>query len=274
MERKLELGPDGTAHCCPGRERSLTGVLDAYIAAACRTAVGSAPIPVAVGGTGTLSRVLKEALHRTGCLLREPAPGLLYLSVTDEGFTLRARDETGRPISPARLLTLLAALELERHGRAAVADEAPALLDALADRLGARLLRPARDGAAARQLYVRSPFLRDAVFAAVRLASHLAATGRSLSAALSNLPDFAHIRREIPLRRGRAEVMGRLTQGWAEAALDLSCGFRIQQDGKSARVSPLAEKRALRLEVEGSDMEAAQEFMEALDKQIRALDEE
>lgn len=273
-ERKLETALDAPDYASkPGPIKVRSGVMEAYVAAAIRCRLAPAPIPVAVGGSGPLARALKQALKLSGCRITEPGPGILCLGAAQGGFALRARDENGRHIPASRLLVLLAALELGASGRAAVPDDAPALLDKLAAQLGAVLLRPARDGEKARALYVRSPFFRDGIFAAVRLVSHLARDGKTLAAALAAVPDFARLRRELPLHRGRAEVMGALTRAWAQEDLDLSHGFCLQEKGFCARIRPLAEKRALRLEVEGGSMEAAEEFLQELEGRIHDLDQ-
>ncbi len=269
VERKLNAAlQEPSSGGEPGPERHQGGVSDIYLAAAARCALSTAPIPVAVGGAGACNRALKKALAEAGFRLCQPARGILCLGLTDGGFSLRARDENGQHVSDSQLLSLLTLFELRRSGSAAVADSAPLLLDRAAEKLGASLLRPERDGEKARRLYLDSPFQRDGLFRALRLLSHLALSGQTLAAALEQLPAAASLRRELPLRRGRAEMMRLLS----EFSGDLSPNLTLREGDAAARVSPLAEKQALRLEVEAPSPEAADAYLHKLEARIRRMD--
>ncbi len=72
-------------------------------------------------------------------------------------------------------------------------------------------LRLGRDGPEAEERYAALPWLRDGVFAACRICARLGMTGERLQAlAGEGSPLRPAASREVPLRRGRGEVM----QAW------------------------------------------------------------
>ena len=276
-ERKLEgallRGEVRRAHAGQvGLWEHLSGIPAAYArdgAKRCRLTRGTmTPVAVAVPGVTAADALLALTLEELGCVvLRRAAPGVPGFGAEYGGLRLRAWDENGQNLDGDRLLTLVSLIELEQGGgRVAVPGDAPAVIEGLGEE--GKVLRLGRDGAEAEALYRDLPWLRDAAFAAARLCARLGQTGERLSTLARKGPEFVRIRREVPLRRGRGEVM----QGLAPEGEPLSEGVLLRQDGGSVYLSPLSRRASLRVVAEAASMEAARALCEFYVEKAREVD--
>lgn len=276
LERRVN--EDGGARVSAGqvgRWERLRAVNTAYAADAarrvrpCRGA--GLPGTVSVPGEGLWDQALADLLERIGCrVLRHAAAETPSFSAAHGGFWLEARQEDGTAVDGARLLTLIALLELERGNTVAVPPDAPAVIDTLSGGLGVPVLRPGRDRGA-REAYARTPWLRDALFAAGYLAAAMAERGASLSGLLSLIPPFTLRSTEIPLQRDREALMDAFTSRFRRAE-PAGAGVRLRSGAGWVYVAPMIRRRSVRLQTEGADAETAQELCGFYEEEIRRMD--
>ena len=275
LERRLRTGDcktvcAGQVGCC---ER-LRAVNAAYTADAARRVAkpmpGSVPV-LSVPGDSRWDQALADLLERIGCrVLRHPAPDVACFSSVYGGLRLQGRQEGGTAVMPEQMLALVALLELEAGNAVAVPANAPAVIEELGAAAGKPVLRLGRDKGA-EELYAASPWLRDALFAAGYLAVAMGSRGQSLAQLLSRLPPFELRRREIPLQRGRGELMQAFT-GHFRRAEPAGKGVRLKAGSGWVYVAPMIRRRAVQLQTEGEQAEAAQELCAFYEEEIRRLD--
>ncbi|MGM9605925.1 MAG: sugar phosphate nucleotidyltransferase [Oscillospiraceae bacterium] len=253
-----------------GAWEHLAGVNTAYAADAERR-VGAASVTVAVPGESLWDQTLVNLLERMGCrALRHEAAGAPSFSAAHGGFRLEGRQEDGTSVDSGRLLALIALLELEKGNTVAVPASAPAVIDELGAQTGGKVLRLGRDKGA-EEVYARSPWLRDALFAAGYLAAALGRKGQTLAELLERLPPFTISSAEIPLQGGRGALMEAFT-GRFRCSEPAGTGVRLRSGGGWVYVHPLIRRRAVFLQTEGADAEIARELCGFYEKEIRQLD--
>ncbi len=222
---------------------------------------------------GPVNDILAAALSALGCeVSREAIRGRPAFSSEAEGFGLSAWDEEGEAISSDRLLVLLTRIDME-HGAKQVAlpPWAPAAADTVARHFGGEILRLGRDDGAM-ELWRKSPWLWDALFAACRLCSRLGVTGESLRQLDRSVPRFSTVRGEIPLRSGRGKVMEECLHDHPAARREGE-GTRIPVGAGWVYLVPMSRRSALRVIAEATDTEAARELCQLYEEKIREWDE-
>lgn len=147
----------------------------------------------AVPGDRGADRDLGRVLSALGWQVEERwRPGIPAFFTARGGFCLLAQDETGAPISPERLLALVALIEMENGGGIVALPSvrapwaAPAALC-----YGGQVLALERDGERARRLYAARPWLWSAPAAAGRICARMAASGERLSTLAGLVPQWA-----------------------------------------------------------------------------------
>ena len=231
------------------------------------------PLTLCIPQDSPADRAMAETLRRMGAtVIREETAGLPSFSAAQGGFALQGRDEKGRLLSPERLLTLLCLIELEDgDGRVAVPDSAPAAIDVAAAGYCGTVLRLGRDGAQARALYSRLPWLRDACFAAARLTARMGLTGESLQTLDGKAPRFSTSRQEVPLAGDSVPLLAAL------AAEEPRCtpvgqGVRLRTGSGWISLLPLKQRPVLRVVAECSDLELAEELCGFYARKVARLD--
>ena len=282
-QRKLEgaLLRGETAHVSANRVGSwehLTGIPQAY-AADGRRARLIHPLPrlvtVSVPGRSTADQTMATALEAAGCrVLRRADRGLPSFGIRHGGLSLEATDEGGRNLSSHQLLVLLCLIELEQgSGAVAIPPAAPAVIEQMATEWKGRALRLGRDGTEASALFLQQPWIRDPLFAAVRICSSMSLTGSTLEALAGRLPHFALQSREIPLKGNRGELMQALAK---ESALPQPGeeGIHISSEQGWVYLAPLIRRPSLRIIAQSYSAEAAQALCDFYAKKISSLDEQ
>ena len=231
------------------------------------------PVAVAVPGDSPADQVLAAALENLGCVvIRKRATGVPGFAAEYGGLRLTAWDEDGTHLSPEHVLTLVSLIELENGGgKVALPAGSPEAIRTLAKARGGTALWLDRDGEPAQELYAALPCLRDATFAACRICARLGQTGERLSTLAGRAPRFVVLRREVPLRRSRGEVMQALAETLGGEAGE---GIQLSDGEAMVWLAPLSRRAALRVAVECADMEAAEELCGAYEKKVLQLDEE
>jgi mannose-1-phosphate guanylyltransferase/phosphomannomutase len=279
-ERKLEAsaGAAPTAAGQIGHETSITGLTEAYIAAAARHAgrvpAGARSLTAAVTGSGAENRALKAALSALGCAIGDKHAGIPAFEAVDGGMSLQAEDEEGRKLSKDQVTVLVALIEL-MNGRKelAVPYDAPDILDFLALEYEARLLRVGRD-AEADALYLKQLFMRDGIFAGARICAWLQGKNEKLSELRLRIPRFTTVTREIPLQGERGAVMRAMAAYGSEMAAEMAAGLRLDTGRGFVHISPLRERSALRIRSESENEEAAEELCVEFERRAREFDGE
>ncbi|MCL2843301.1 MAG: sugar phosphate nucleotidyltransferase [Oscillospiraceae bacterium] len=254
------------------------GTLEAYVsAAACWGDLGEVPSFAAeVQGSGSANRALRQAISRMGVRLATHGWGVPVFETTHGGMSLRAEDEEGNTLEPEQLLTILVLLELEAGAKSvAVPYNAPVVLDHIAERFEASILRLGRDPGADR-LYYQLPYFRDAVFAACRLVGAMALRGESLYTLAKRAPVFRTARQEVSVTGDRAAVMQALAGTMEAEGLrpELIAGLRVPVTGGWVHVSPSAGRSVLKIHSEATSVEAAEEICVDIARQVEALAQE
>lgn len=275
LEHRLASGGVRVSASQVGTWERLAGVHRAWVTDAFRRLRPSpsltAPPAVALPGESPWDQAAADLLERLGCrVLRQETPDVPVLCAAHGGFYLQAVDETGRCAAPEQMLALLALLELEQGKNVAVPAAASAVLEQAAERCGAQVLRLGRDRDAAR-LYLAQPWLRDALFAAGRLAVYMGRTGIRLAELLDKVPPFERRRREVPLHRDRGEVMEEFTGAFRRAE-PAGAGVRLSAGSGWVYVAPLVRRSAVQVIAEGTDAEVAEELCGFYENEIRRLD--
>ncbi len=261
----------GDEFCVPegdmAEPRMLAGLPEAHLAVAMTFAGGKAG-GVGVQGTDEAARTLERALG----VFAVPTKGnRAAFRVSGDGFSFSAVDEKGGSIPEQRMLAMLCMLEFE-SGRETIAlpYDAPATIDRIASRYGARVLRLERDRDA-RALYAKDLHLRDAVIGAAYISNILATRGCTLFELNARLPRFTTYSIELELSGDRGDVMRALCDE-AGAGRELFEGLRVNGGGGWVHVFPCISRRALKIVGEGANMEAAAELCLDYEKRARRVD--
>lgn len=254
----------------------LSGIPAAYAADAARlaryTRTPTTPVAVSVAGEGEADRVMAAALEELGCVvIRKQTAGVPAFAAEYGGLRLAAWNEDGEPVPPDQILALVSLIELENGGgRIALPQGAPEAIRTLAGDRHGEVLTLARDGKRAEELYVSLPWLRDAVFAAARICARLGQTGERLSVLTGKTPRFVVLRREIPLKKSRGEIMQALAGETGEQTEE---GLRILNQESAVWLVPMSRRASLRVAVEAASAETAAELCDFYTRKIAQLDD-
>lgn len=273
MERRLSAYANASVNVNArsiGQTTNISGVYDAYVAAAARCAEGSLQgLRVAVSGSGAENRALRSAIELAGGTDVPPRSGTPCFVVQGSGTSLTATDEDGRLLDSDQMLILVALTELERGVQElAVPYDAPEALDALAGEYGARILRLDRDGDRAAHVYSRRTALRDSVFGAVQVCSLMQQKGMTLASLARRIPGFHVVSVELPIKSGRGAVMRALTAFAAEAGAELDAGIKIRSSGGTTHVCPARDKNALKITAESESEWTAESLCSKLAERV------
>ena len=168
---------------------------------------------------------------------------------------------------------MTALIEMENGGgKLAVPSGATAAVDLVAAGYSAQVLRLERDGQKARELYRALPWLRDAAFAAARIAARMGVTGEKLEGLAARTPRFSAWKREVPLQSGRGQVMQALLRETGSRP-DGGEGLRVRRGGGWVYLKPMVRRPALRVLAEGPDMETAAELCDFFAGEAARLDQ-
>ena len=230
-------------------------------------------VRVAVMGEEPENRAMRMVLEELGCQVSgQWRQGVPAFTASHGGLRLSARDESGAMLSPQQLLAMVALVEMENGGgRLAVPDDASAAVELIAAGFDREVLRIGKGGDEARKLYRTLPWLRDAAFAAARLCARMAVTGERLEQLAAKTPRLVSWKREVPLSRDRGEVMRELAIQAGKDAL-AGEGLRLRSRGGWIYLAPLARRSALKVVVEGPDLELAAELCDFYAGQVAKLD--
>lgn len=282
LSRKLEAAAAGEYPrvCGPsvGETSRASGTDRLYAAALRREAerlnAGRVRQRVAVLGNGPENRLLREVLEELGVeAARERSEGEPAFSVQPGGFALTAWDETGRSLDASHMQAVTAAALL-RLGFGTLASDftAPFVLDALAERRGAHLLRRLRDGAAADALMREQPYLRDGLCAAIAVIAAMGRDEAALRELSADVPAFSEAERRVEVASSRARAMELLTASCAEFATELTCGLSVDTGAGRARIAPARESSALVIHGECGTPEQTEELLARFERIVRGID--
>ena len=279
-ERKLEAAVSSSYRSAPvktGHATDVKGISEAHSAAAARhgefSADGAAGFCVAVTGRGAENRTLKSALELLGVNITNKISHVLHLEIPKGGRMLEAADEEGYRLSSEQVFALSSLVEFKSGVKAiAVQEDAPAVLESMAQEFNADIYRIGRDGVRAQELHLSQNGLRDGIFMGARLCAYLAITGQTLSALRSCLPGFASVTREVALQAGRGAVMRRLYKECPGIAPDSLSGIRLETELGCVTISPMRGRSALKIRSESFSEETAEELCADFEQRTRRAD--
>jgi hypothetical protein len=250
----------GVPFTAAGRVRRLNGTPVQHAAAAMRIQpIGSQR--VRVEGNSASAAAMHMTLTSSGIIVMDSAPAALVSS--QDGFSLRLRDENGVWWDWNHIVCLLAMNAMETHGCAAVPYQAPSMLDRIAVDRGYTLLRSGRDENAS----IRLPY-RDACFAAMALCP--LAHNQTFSALMESVPDFAIRSVDVQLNGDRGSVM-RAMQELLPGA-EMIEGIRRSVNGGVIHIMPLTRQSALRITAESVAVEIAAGLCDFYQERARDFD--
>ena len=236
-----------------------TQLYSAAVMRSCCLGVANAKVKIKVLGENPESNVLRAVLTRFGCELVENNYGAPVFELYNGGTRLRAKDEAGHEVNWEHLICILAMIEMEHgSGRIAVPFEAPRMIDEIAGKYGKQALRLGREQEAL-NVFVSQPWLRDGIFALVRIVAAMAKSDSKLMNMAYDIPDFSTATREVVLSGKRGEAMRKLSGG-GEFVRDGGPGLWYKSDKGCARVRPMPDREALMVTAECASMEAAEEL--------------
>lgn len=218
------------------------------------------------GCNGTIQHFADELFSSLGI---ESGKSSLRFHIGRSGHTLAGFDERGTFLPVHRLELLVAEAVLSDGEDIAVPNDAPALLERLAEKHGRKILRyslcPSDDSdLTARKLAATQRYTLDGFAALLRLLSVMATQNRRLCDIDEEVPHLETSETEFTVSGNVQEVLMRLAErlrgttagdGVRIAAGDTDAYCRISKRGDALRVC-----------VRASDMEAAREFGEEIRK--------
>ena len=215
-------------------------------------------------------KLLDSVLDTLGCL--RPEEGL-RLHLGAGGRRLSLYDPEAGYVWPDQVLALNCLLTMEQGGNVSLPCDAPACLEALAERYGCRVLHyvscPAdTSDARARRLAANQLWVRDGLMMAVRLLSAMKRSGRTLAELVEKLPGFATASRVIPCQGNPGKALRRLEQTGRERVGE---GARVRTKNGVVFVRPAKLGRSLVLTAEAADMETADELCGELQQKLDML---
>jgi mannose-1-phosphate guanylyltransferase/phosphomannomutase len=248
--------------------KQIGGAVRAYTQAAAQpprwAAQGFAPVSLSVGGNGPDADLLRRVLAASGCV---PDGAALFT----DGVILSAVLEDGTVLNPAHLLAILVRIETACGTNVlALPAGAPAFLDDYAARQGAAVLRPERDGDAARSLSATQLYMRDPIFHAARLVHGCRKLRTTLPELYSQLPPFHIAESDAAVEADRGAVMRVLARQFPNA--EFSEGLCTRARGGWVRVAPTPNRSTLRIIAEGWSAELAEEICADFHRLVQSVD--
>jgi len=212
-----------------------------------------------------IQNLLEDVLARMGC---DTARGPL-LELGDSGTELTV-EENGQVYHPERLLAVCCQQELRRGCDIALPYDAPEMLDALAAHEGRSALRyllsPAdQSDSNARRLSAKQPWVRDALFRAVKLLGIRRETGLDFAELSAQLPPFYVEKKSFDLPCPPSMLQKLLGQNEGkDVRLDTAReGIILRRHNGRILITPNKSGRRVRLQAEAESMEIAQELCES-----------
>lgn len=270
LQRKIENLLSGGYERAPGNamggDVAITGVLQMYASAAVQKSSvcgDKCGVTAVITGEGPAAASFAYALTIMGARAAGHEKNAPQFEVSADGFSLKAIDENGRELSSEKVMAITAMTEFDR-GEPVIhtGRYAPAAMDKLAKSYGGEIVRDDRE----------NDVMYNAVFAAVRICSAMAAKHERLSDMADRAPEFAVSSREVPVKKDRGYVMKNLHYARFETSGDDADGFTISAGNGFVRIMPSRVRQALIIHSEADDAEIADELCADFEKLIRNAD--
>ncbi|HEY1655381.1 MAG TPA: sugar phosphate nucleotidyltransferase [Candidatus Tumulicola sp.] len=217
----------------------------------------------------------------------------LGILLDQHGEALALVDDRGRPIEKGRLLALVTMLVAGSvpHARIAVPVMAPRAIEAIADSLGATVVRTRSDrrslmafaadegkalafagGANYELIFPEFQPAFDSLYAAAKIMELIAGQGAALSAIVDELPHWhlASRRDHCPWER-KGAIMRRLLGETDGEQVELTDGIRLGREGGWVLVLPDASEPQFNVFAEGRSEEEARRYADEIADRIQEL---
>ena len=223
---------------------------------------GKCDISVVVCGEGSTSNALKTVLKNNGCMIAASGSDIPRFEISDDGMFLFLQNSPKTISDEFAMSGLLLAAEFiaSEKKTLAVPYNFPASLDIIASQLGGKLLRVERDGKAAKDIYIQSKYLRDGIYAAVKLCEFLSSSELSLAELIKYLPGYYMFTLETDCKSDKGGIMRSIIGQAGNFNCELVDGLRINLDGGYVHISPSAAKQKIKITAESQSEEFAEEI--------------
>lgn len=273
IEGELQRGEYKRAECDSiTRIRRVSGAGEAYLAWV--TADRKArELSVAVHGEHVSANILRTALVRIGCRIKEQSDGVIQFDISEDGMKLSIIDEDGEALTDEQVPALLALCFFKDGNDTLVMPyNAPAAIEHIAARYKGRVLRLGRDEKTARVRYSDQKVCACGVASAIFLASFIAKNHVQVAKLRTELPNFSILSCEVKINHDRGTIMRAIGDTCKGMHQELFEGLRVCVDGGWVSISPSISRSALRITGEGANEEIAAELCASFTLRAESLD--
>lgn len=210
--------------------------------------------------------IFNDTLTRLGC----DTAGGISLMLSPDGTGLNIKTEGGRDIPYDKLLWLCCLKELEKGYDIILPPDAPAFLDTLGKKAGARVRRidteGEKEGSELRGSVKARYFLRDGMMLGIRLLDSFKSE-QELERAAESIPDFSVYSGELELEGAPAKIMKALSQKYRVTGFGIEIPFRNSR----VYVRPRKSGKSLRFTAESKSPEIARAACEQAESKVREI---
>lgn len=222
----------------------------------------------------TIEFIMQDILSKLNC--NEKKTPLFHIN--NAGTAAYAVLESGERVDFERLLALCCYNEIKNGRDIAVPYDAPQFLDAIGESYGRQVYRylssPADNSDSnARRLAAKQPFVRDALFMAVKLLSIMNERDLELEILLKELPQCYIIKKVLPFSLKPSELSGIVGEETVSVSNNRE-GVQIVRDGGHLLIIPERNGENLRILAQAASMEAASELCDGIEELISAAENE
>ena len=210
--------------------------------------------------------IFNDTLTKLGC----DTSGGMSLLLSSDGTKLNIKTEEEKDIPYNKLLWLCCLKEFKKGYDIILPPDAPAFLDTLAKKAGAKVQRVdterEREGSELRKGAKARCFLRDGMMLGIRLLDEFKSAGE-LERAADGIPDFSVFSEELELESTPAKIMNALSEKYKVTSFGIEMPFR----NSCVYVRPRKSGKSLRFIAESKNAEIARTACEQAESKVREI---
>lgn len=211
-----------------------------------------------------ISMLADDCFYRLGC---KKGDGIQF-KINRYGTRLSAFSRECGWVNHDKVSAIILNYEFKCGRAVGISYDSPFVFDKLAETEHAKIYRYHKlpvgsDDDVARELSRQNPFMRDALFMAVRLLNIISVTGKSLSKLVSELPDFYVYRKRLKTDLTLEEILNRLQAD--DYTLTPECATVNFKNGK-ALIEASSYGKKLNILSESVNYELSKEFVTEIEK--------
>lgn len=267
-QRKIESliysGGRRTSVSSVGQVLNICGALDTYAMAAIKSFGQKYPhnMKASVLGHSPEARLLKYVLSQLGFELVSGQKDVFSFVIGPSGeLSLIDEDGTELDSQTTMILTCISAFEMGCK-ELVLPYDGPQVIESIAKKYFARVLRRGGSSQKADSLYSDQLFIRDSIFAAVKIAAYCVASGKTIQKISQSIPSYSYVVREVFLTSDKAAVMHKLSSALSsESALEFDAGIKVKGRNKNAIIRPSFDKNSIIIKTEAENPSEAQALL-------------